>query len=572
MRLSLSVKWRVALLVVGVVPLIVAGVATLRIQRRGLERTERELELAVCDEASSSITSTLEEAEATTRRAGAALYDARLGEIDTRMLLAREAVARSAALDAVGVFDETGKWVDTIAKSTATPSGLEALSLGPSEGDGATWRVSPAADGALDVYVIVRLGKDGAVAGHLVRETLTRLVSDLSRIRFGAPDRVLLVDHERRVLATDPASGFRQKEPLDGKDVFGAVSLVGQSFNTPFAATTEFTSTSGVPMVGTVRSLPARSWALVVRRPQAEAFGALAEARVALGASLALLVLLAAAGGAWVAGRATRPIARLVDLARAYGRRELDKKSELETGDELEELGDAMTEMASEIASSEDEVRRRAAAQALLERYLPREVAAAAAGEESPAALEGRRVEVTVLFADVAAFTPFAERASPEEVVTFLNQLFTILTEIVFRHGGMVDKFVGDCIMAVFGTSNEPDHAVRALAAADAMHRFVEAVNPTWQRELGVDAHLGIGVCSGTVLLGNVGGRERIEFTAVGDVVNVAARLETLARPDQTLISDATRALAGDAFTFHAMGDHALRGKRDLVPVFEVIE
>ncbi len=570
MRLSLSVKWRAALLAVGVLPLVVATVATLRIQRRGLERAEKELELAVCDEASQSIVRVLEDTEASTRRVGASLYDERLGDLDARLLLARDAVGRSVAVDAVAVYDEKGAWVDTIAKKDAKGADLSKLDVKDARAGETLWRVVRLDGDRLDVHAVVGLGERGAVVGRLRGEVIRDLVGNLSRVRFGAPDRVLLVDARQRVLAADPASSIRVGEGLDGQDVFGAVDVATHGFSTPFVATAQFRSRSGEAMVGTIRTLPARSWALVVRRPEAEAFGALGEARVALGAALALLVLLAVAGGSWLANRATRPIAKLVELARAYGRHELERRTDVRTGDELEELGDAMTEMAASIASGENELERRAATQAMLERYLPREVAKAAAGSEGSFDLEGRRAEVTVLFADVAAFTPFAERAEPENVVKFLNQLFTILTEIVFRNDGMVDKFVGDCVMAVFGASGQPDHAESALRAADEMHRFVEAVSAAWRKDLGVDAHLGIGVASGVVLLGNVGGDDRIEFTAVGDAVNVAARLEMLARPGQTLVTDETRAKAGDAFKLRSLGSHALRGKRDTVAVFEV--
>jgi class 3 adenylate cyclase len=123
--------------------------------------------------------------------------------------------------------------------------------------------------------------------------------------------------------------------------------------------------------------------------------------------------------------------------------------------------------MAEELASSEAELVRRTAIEAGLARYLPAEVASAVSNEGGPLALGGRRANVSIIFADVAAFTPFAERSSPEDVVALLNELFTVLSEVVFRHGGMVDKFMGDSIMAVFGVrkDEDDDHVGRALAA-----------------------------------------------------------------------------------------------------------
>src|SRR4029079_17019527 len=105
-------------------------------------------------------------------------------------------------------------------------------------------------------------------------------------------------------------------------------------------------------------------------------------------------------------------------------------------------------------------------------------------------------------FDDVVAFTGFAESASPERAVAFLNELFTILSEIVFRHGGMVDKFLGDCIMAVFRPSDSESRGdvARALAAAEDMHAFVESNLPRWREAYAFTVELGIGVSTGEVL------------------------------------------------------------------------
>jgi class 3 adenylate cyclase len=130
----------------------------------------------------------------------------------------------------------------------------------------------------------------------------------------------------------------------------------------------------------------------------------------------------------------------------------------------------------------------------------------------------------------------------------------------------MVDKFIGDCIMAVF---QGDDATARALAAAEDMHAFVESNLPRWRDAYAFEVKLGIGVASGDVLLGNLGSSTRMEYTVIGDAVNVAARLEMLARPRQTLATkDVAEACPDVSFT--SLGEHALRGKARPVEVFEV--
>jgi adenylate cyclase len=156
-------------------------------------------------------------------------------------------------------------------------------------------------------------------------------------------------------------------------------------------------------------------------------------------------------------------------------------------------------------------------------------------------------------------------------MVTILNQLFTILTEIVFRHGGTVDKFIGDCVMAFWGApDDQADHAARAVAAAEDMQSWIEAGNEDWQRSYGVTIRLAIGVHTGEAVVGNFGSETRMEYTAIGDTVNVAARLEAIARPQQILVSEATRQAAGDDFEYVALGSRQVAGKSEAVELYEV--
>jgi len=189
-------------------------------------------------------------------------------------------------------------------------------------------------------------------------------------------------------------------------------------------------------------------------------------------------------------------------------------------------------------------------------------------GEHS-LSLGGKRTMVSVVFADVVGFTPLAEARQAEQIVGLLNELFSMLTEIVFRHGGTVDKFIGDCIMAVWGAPvSQEDHATRALAAAEDMMRFLETANEGWKEKYDVEIRLGIGVNSGEAIVGNIGSDKRMEYTVIGDVVNVAARLEAIAQPNQVLVSEATHALVGDAFGLRKLGDRKLTGRKTETAVY----
>jgi class 3 adenylate cyclase len=151
--------------------------------------------------------------------------------------------------------------------------------------------------------------------------------------------------------------------------------------------------------------------------------------------------------------------------------------------------------------------------------------------------LEGEEVEVSILFIDIRNFTAFAERSSPQEVVSMLNGFWELVVPVLLRHGGHANKFIGDGLLAVFGAPDRlEDHADRALAAA------LEIVDIVAGR-YGDEVRIGAGINSGSVVVGTVGGGGRVEFAVIGDVVNTAARVEAATREtgDDVLITDATR-------------------------------
>ncbi len=196
--------------------------------------------------------------------------------------------------------------------------------------------------------------------------------------------------------------------------------------------------------------------------------------------------------------------------------------------------------------------------------YLDRDVAEHIL--ERGTALSGEELEITAMFIDVRDFTGFAERASAREVVAALNRLFELVVPIIHRYGGHVDKFVGDGLLAVFGAPRrQPDHADHALTAALEVARTVG-------QSFGDELQIGIGLSSGSVIAGNVGGGGRLEFSVIGDAVNVAARIEAATRltGDAILVSEQTHALLSKecAALLERRSALPLKGKSQAVSLF----
>jgi adenylate cyclase len=191
------------------------------------------------------------------------------------------------------------------------------------------------------------------------------------------------------------------------------------------------------------------------------------------------------------------------------------------------------------------------------------------------ARLGGHRRDMTVLFSDIRGFTTITERGQPEAIVDMLNEYFTKMVEIVFRHDGTLDKFVGDMVMALFGAPvDDPRHADHAVEAALDMVAELQKLNEGWARQGRLaDLDIGIGINTGDMIAGNFGSEAIMSYTVIGDAVNLGARLESLNKQYGTriLISDATRQRLVGRYNFRALGEVVVKGKTQPVAISEVV-
>ena len=190
----------------------------------------------------------------------------------------------------------------------------------------------------------------------------------------------------------------------------------------------------------------------------------------------------------------------------------------------------------------------------------------------SRSALEGERKQVTVLFADVSGFTSLSERLDPEDVHALMNRAFELMLSEVHRYEGTVNQFLGDGIMALFGAPiAHEDHAQRAVHAALEIQRALVAYEEDLKRRRGITFQVRQGLNTGLVVVGSIGTDLRMDYTAVGDTTNVAARLVQGADPGRIVISAATHRLVAGYFYTRSLGELALKGKAEPVPAWEVI-
>jgi len=282
------------------------------------------------------------------------------------------------------------------------------------------------------------------------------------------------------------------------------------------------------------------------------------------GAIVMLTTLLALWIGWRLASRMGLALTRVSTAMRRLEQQEYVKVEAVRTGDELEDLANGFNQMV-------DGLRERDKLRVTMGKYMTEEVLQhVLAGEVE---LGGKLLQITILFCDLRGFTTFAEKRSAQELVGILNEYFTDMVDCVMGEGGVVDKYIGDNIMAVFGAPvSRSDDAMRAVRAALAMRAALAKLNARFA-ERGIEPlRFGIGLHTGEVVAGNIGSVKRMEYTVIGDAVNVASRLESKTKELATdlLISDATRERLDASVDVEAIGEVTVKGRAQAVKIFKV--
>jgi adenylate cyclase len=232
----------------------------------------------------------------------------------------------------------------------------------------------------------------------------------------------------------------------------------------------------------------------------------------------------------------------------------------------------AQTAVTVETVKAHKRLAREEVARANYSRFMPEYVVQQLLENPDSFKLGGANQTITVLFADIRGFTSFSENENPEKVVGLLNHYFSAMSEIIFAHGGTLDKYIGDGLMALFGAPTAtPEDARNALNAAVSMQRRLLTLNPELVAEgFETKVEIGIGLHTGEATIGYIGSEQRSEYTAIGDTVNLASRLESNTVGGQILISEATVRAAGDIFPMTKKDPLTVKNRKQPVDVFDV--
>ncbi|MFY0569506.1 adenylate/guanylate cyclase domain-containing protein [Archangium lansingense] len=564
-------------------PLVGLGGTMMRINVDTLQQMVLDLHRSIIGDVQRAVRNELDRVEQDLEGLSLLLFAPGLGDDATRYALVGSRIAALRDIDFVSLYAPSGQRVTTV-KAEEVPEPRVVSRLGPallealraSNGQMVVQGVRASEQGGPVLEVLYPIVKDGSVRAILGTQVklgkLCALMEDLGEKFLGSRENVFVVDRERRLVFHADLARVAAREDLSRHGLFAALSG-DSSFDTDMVAISDF-HLDGQEMVGSLEAISGRGWAVVVQRPRSVVYGSLSEMYASILAVLALAALVALVVGLFGARQLTRPIRDLVAATRALAERTFRGVSERVTrrGDELGTLGRAFDSMAVTLEAKEREVVTQTQVRAALSRYLSPDVVDLVVSNPEQLRLGGERREVTILFADVVGFTKLSESQPPETIVALLNELFTFATEIIQRRGGIIDKFIGDCVMAVWGSpQSHPDDALRAVQAAEDLRRWLDVGNRRWRARWGIEIQLAIGIHTGPAVAGNVGSEKRMEYTVIGDTVNVAARIESMAQPGQILVSEATRERIGDSgVELVPAGERQLHGRTAATRIFEV--
>lgn len=264
--------------------------------------------------------------------------------------------------------------------------------------------------------------------------------------------------------------------------------------------------------------------------------------------------------------RVSKPLGQLHEAVEAIGQGKFDTRLDVSSHDEFGDVAKAVNTMATGLSERER-------VKTAFARYVSHQVMDSIL-ESKGDILKGDRRRISVLFCDIRGFTTISEGLPPEKVVQLLNEYFERMVEVVFRNNGTLDKFIGDGMMVIFGApEDDPYQEEHALKAALEMQSELRLLAEKWKLE-GVNLRIGIGINSGPAIVGNIGSSRRMEYTAIGDTVNLASRLESATKElgVNILISEYTHNAVRGSFRFRNMGAVQVRGRTESVLTYSVEE
>ena len=410
-------------------------------------------------------------------------------------------------------------------------------------------------------YMRIAVAGNRAAAGIVVADINLKLIWDIiAAIKIGDTGHALVVDDSGRLIA-HPDISLVLRSGAGSADFNRLKSVVGAADGSAVSTTGE----DGKPVVALSVRAANVGWTVIAEQPVQEAFESI---RAALWRSLMLIaigIIFASCLAYWRACRMWGPIRQLEDGVERIGMGQLDHRITIQSRDELEQLAIRFNQMAEELAASQHKSERINR----LKQFLAPQVAELVEHSD-PRLLDGQRREVVAIFGDLRGFTAFTARAQPDAILAVLRQYYEAVGAVTSRHEATLIRFDGDGVMVLVNapvTREDPAH--RGIRLAIDMQAAVQSLASTWSAG-GCVLGFGVGIAMGPATVGTLGYHGRLDYTAIGNVVNLASRLCSLADDGQILVDPVVTEHVKDSIALASIGERPIKGYDHDLEVFAV--
>lgn len=413
-------------------------------------------------------------------------------------------------------------------------------------------------------YITIAMSGNRPSVGMVIAEVNLKLIWDvIATIRIGQTGHAFVLDEPGRLVAHPDISlvlrGADETTLAPFREIREAVSRAGADVATSRNA-------GGIAVAAAAAPVTGPGWTVVVEQPLSEAFRPIYAALWRTGGLLLAGAAFAGLLAYVLASRMTKPIHLLEEGTERIGVGQFDHRIDIRTGDELQRLAESFNAMAAGLAESQERQERIAK----LKRFLAPQVAELVDRTGDDDVLEGRRTEVVTVFCDLRGFTAFSARAAPEEVMRVLSEYYGALGRIITKYAATLTSFSGDGLMLLINAPvSVAEPALQAVDLAVEMQVSVQKLILEWQ-DRGYRIGFGMGLAMGPATVGRIGYESRLDYTAIGSVVNLAARLCASAS-DREILADATVAEAvKDKRHVHPIGMRLIKGYDEEFLVYRI--
>jgi adenylate cyclase len=411
-------------------------------------------------------------------------------------------------------------------------------------------------------YMRIAVAGNRAAAGIVVADINLKLIWDIiAAIRIGDTGHALVVDDSGRLIAHPDISLVLRSGAGAGE--FDRLKSVVSAANGSAVATT---GEDGKPVVALSVRAPNVGWTVIAEQPALEALESI---RAALRRSLMLIgfgIVFALALAYWRACRMWGPIRQLEDGVERIGMGQFDHRITIKSHDELEQLAIRFNQMAGELATSQQKSERINR----LKQFLAPQVAELVEHSDQ-GLLDGQRREVVAIFGDLRGFTAFSARAEPDVIIAVLREYYEAIGAVTARHAATLIRFAGDGVMVLVNAPVACENpAQRGIRLAIDMQAAVQSLANTWNaRDCAIG--FGVGIAMGPATVGTLGWHGRLDYTAIGNVVNLASRLCDLAEDAQILVDPVVTGHVKESTALASIGERAIKGYDRALEVFAVV-